>query len=242
MSARPLTPGTPAPDFALAATTSGREVRPGSGRPLVLVFHAQNAAFAVDRLNREVRERHPSPGELTVASVVDLSLVPPFFRPSARMALDMSYRQAAASLQRDADPADYVVYPWRTGPAGSPATTTRAAHTSSPSWSPSRGTGRCSAATLARTSPRRRSSCCKRPHTQERVAQPRRGAYTQSPTRGRSSVGRAPPLHGGGRGFESPRLHSKKCPFCGQSTDQTKSLRVCSERIYCNRTATRALW
>src|SRR5918994_2086308 len=28
--------------------------------------------------------------------------------------------------------------------------------------------------------------------------------------RGRSSVGRAPPLHGGGQGFESPRLHSKK--------------------------------
>ncbi len=27
--------------------------------------------------------------------------------------------------------------------------------------------------------------------------------------RGRSSVGRAPPLHGGGQGFESPRLHLK---------------------------------
>ncbi len=27
-------------------------------------------------------------------------------------------------------------------------------------------------------------------------------------SRGRSSVGRAPPLHGGGQGFESPRLHS----------------------------------
>lgn len=26
--------------------------------------------------------------------------------------------------------------------------------------------------------------------------------------RGRSSVGRAPPLHGGGQEFESPRLHS----------------------------------
>ena len=27
------------------------------------------------------------------------------------------------------------------------------------------------------------------------------------PQRGRSSAGRAPPLHGGGQGFESPRLH-----------------------------------
>src|SRR5829696_1387346 len=31
---------------------------------------------------------------------------------------------------------------------------------------------------------------------------------------GRSSVGRAPPLHGGGQGFESPRLHSQKHAFC----------------------------
>ncbi len=64
----------------------------------MLVIHAHNAAFAVDRLNREIRERYPSPGEPTVASVVDLSLAPPFFRPSARMALEMSYRQAAASV------------------------------------------------------------------------------------------------------------------------------------------------
>src|SRR5581483_1524710 len=28
-----------------------------------------------------------------------------------------------------------------------------------------------------------------------------------TPPRGRSLVGRAPPLHGGGQGFESPRLH-----------------------------------
>jgi len=109
MSARPLTRGAPAPDFALAATSSGREVRPGAGRPLVLIFHARNAAFAVDRLNREVRERHPSSGELTVASVVDLSVVPPLFRPPARMALEMSYRRAAASLPREAESADYVV-------------------------------------------------------------------------------------------------------------------------------------
>jgi hypothetical protein len=32
--------------------------------------------------------------------------------------------------------------------------------------------------------------------------------------RGRSLVGRAPPLHGGGRGFDSPRLHS--CPELGR--------------------------
>src|SRR5829696_2555466 len=33
--------------------------------------------------------------------------------------------------------------------------------------------------------------------------------------RGRSSVGRAPPLHGGGQGFESPRLHYPFVAICG---------------------------
>src|SRR5215212_7992567 len=31
-----------------------------------------------------------------------------------------------------------------------------------------------------------------------------------------SPVFEAPPLHGGGQGFESPRLHSKKCLFAGE--------------------------
>ncbi len=102
VSARPLGPGASAPDFTLAATTAGREVRPGSGRPVLLVFHAQNAAFAVDRLNREVRERYPSPGELTFASVVDLSLVPPVFRP--RPAWRLIYRTGRRRLLCHARP------------------------------------------------------------------------------------------------------------------------------------------
>jgi hypothetical protein len=35
-----------------------------------------------------------------------------------------------------------------------------------------------------------------------------------------------PPLHGGGRGFESPRLHSQKCRFAGQTSNQTRALPV----------------
>ncbi len=96
MTASFPTPGAPTSDFALAVTVSGLEVGPGAGRPMVVVFYTQNAAFAVDRLNREGRGRYPSLEELMVASVVDLSLVPPLFRPSVRMALEASYRQAAA--------------------------------------------------------------------------------------------------------------------------------------------------
>jgi hypothetical protein len=108
VATKPINAGDPAPNFVLRSVGSGREVGPGAGRPLVIVFHAQNSAVAVNRLNREVRERFPSPEELTVASVVDLSLVPPFFRPSAEMAMNASYRQAARSLPPGTNPADYV--------------------------------------------------------------------------------------------------------------------------------------
>ena len=40
----------------------------------------------------------------------------------------------------------------------------------------------------------------------------------QAGSRGRSSVGRAPPLHGGGQGFESPRLHSEMYRFAGETS------------------------
>lgn len=106
-----LQPGTPAPDFALVAAGSGRRVSLSgcAGRPLVLVFHAQNAALAVERLNRSLRERYPTPEDLVVASVADLGLVPPPFLPTVRMALDSSYRSAARRLPPGSDPAEYVV-------------------------------------------------------------------------------------------------------------------------------------
>ena len=47
-----------------------------------------------------------------------------------------------------------------------------------------------------------------RPRSLVRVqARPRWGGAGRKPRRGRSLAGRAPPLHGGGPGFESPRLH-----------------------------------
>jgi hypothetical protein len=104
-------PGVPAPDFALVAAGSGREVSLSScaGRSLVLVFHGQSATFTVERLNRLVRERYPSAGEVVVASVADLSLVPPPFYLTARMALDYSYREGSQRVPEGSDPADYVV-------------------------------------------------------------------------------------------------------------------------------------
>lgn len=73
--------GDRAPYFRAFAAGSGREVSSGScaGRRLVLAFHSQNTAYIVEEINRAVRERYPSPEDVVVAGVVDLSLVPPLY-------------------------------------------------------------------------------------------------------------------------------------------------------------------
>ena len=81
--------GERAPYFNALAADSGREVSLGTcaGRRLVLVFHAQSTAWAAERVNRAVRERYPSSEEVVVASVVDLSLVPPLYWLTASLKL-----------------------------------------------------------------------------------------------------------------------------------------------------------
>ncbi|AHY47813.1 AhpC/TSA family [Rubrobacter radiotolerans] len=106
-----LSPGTLAPFFSTIASGSGRRVslRSCAGRPLVLVFHGRENAEVVQRVNRALRERYPRAEELTVASVIDLSFVPPLYWGVASMELDRAFRQAAAELPDGVDPKDYVV-------------------------------------------------------------------------------------------------------------------------------------
>jgi hypothetical protein len=47
------------------------------------------------------------------------------------------------------------------------------------------------------------------------------------------------PLHGGGQGFESPRLHSEKTLICRQNKGPEVGLECTMGPLYCNRTATR---
>jgi hypothetical protein len=53
----------------------------------------------------------------------------------------------------------------------------------------------------------------------------------------RSSVGRAPPSHGGGQGFKSPRVHSENVILQDKCT-VVKCPSLQSQTFYCNRTAT----
>lgn len=94
--------GDPAPYFSLLAAgrRSGRRVslRSVQGRKAGLVFHLQGTAPTARDINRAVRERCPSSEDVLVASVVDLSLVPPVYRLSGSLALDTAYDTAAAEL------------------------------------------------------------------------------------------------------------------------------------------------
>lgn len=100
-----------APDFSLLAAGSGRRVtlRGNDGRPVVLIFHLQGTAPTAREINRAVRERYPDPDEVLVASVIDLSIVPPVYWVTVSLVLGQAYEKAAAELPPDADPADYIV-------------------------------------------------------------------------------------------------------------------------------------
>ncbi|MGI8865915.1 MAG: hypothetical protein ACR2G1_04195, partial [Rubrobacteraceae bacterium] len=84
-------------------------LREAMGRKIVLIFHLQGTAPAAHEINRAVRETHPSPDDVLVASVIDLSKVPPVYWLSVSLVLNTAYDKAAADLPEGADPADYVV-------------------------------------------------------------------------------------------------------------------------------------
>jgi len=75
----------------------------------VLVFHLQGTAPTAREINHAVRERFPSPDDVLVGSVVDLSIGPPVYWLSVSLVLNTAYAMATAELPSNADPADYVM-------------------------------------------------------------------------------------------------------------------------------------
>ena len=108
---QPVETGGRAPFFSLISAGSGRRVslREAMGRKTVLIFHLQGTAPAAHEINRAVRETYPSPDDVLVTSVIDLSKVPPVYWLSVSLVLNTAYDKAAADLPEGADPADYVV-------------------------------------------------------------------------------------------------------------------------------------
>ena len=110
MEAR-LDGGARALDFDLLAAGSGRRVRLRdlAGRKVVLVFHLQGTAPTARGINRAVRDRFPYPEEVLIASVIDLSIVPPVYWLTVGLVLGSAYEQATRELPPNVDPADYLV-------------------------------------------------------------------------------------------------------------------------------------
>ena len=106
-----LETGKQAPRFSLLAAGSGRQIntRNVMGRRVVLIFHLQGTAPTAREINRAVRIHYPDPEDVLVASVIDLSIVPPFYWMSVGLILNQAYDRAAEELPPDADPAKYVV-------------------------------------------------------------------------------------------------------------------------------------
>ena len=106
-----LETGKQAPRFSLLAAGSGRRVvtRSVIGRKVVLIFHLQGTAPTAREINRSVRAHHPDPEDILVASIKDLSIVPPLYWMSVGLILNQAYERTAEELPPDADPAEYVV-------------------------------------------------------------------------------------------------------------------------------------
>jgi len=78
------------------------------GRRVVLVFHLQGTAPTARAMNRAVRARFPDPEEVFIASVIDLSMVPPVYWMTVGLFLGAAHEQAARELPPNAEPADYL--------------------------------------------------------------------------------------------------------------------------------------
>jgi hypothetical protein len=111
MSQSVLQIGAPAPAFNLTAIGSGRQVGPtiGPGRALMLVFHDQNTADIIQKMQVKVRALYADADQLLIASVVNMSSVPRFLRPVAESVMKGSYAKAEAAMPQGLDAADYVV-------------------------------------------------------------------------------------------------------------------------------------
>lgn len=102
--------GDRVPGFSLLAAGSGRRLSlEEKGKTLVLIFHLQGTAPTAQEINHAVRARYPSPDEVVVASVIDLSFLPPVYWLTVGLVLSTAYEKAASELPGEVDHADYVV-------------------------------------------------------------------------------------------------------------------------------------
>lgn len=109
MATSSISPGAAAPPFTLQALGSGRTFNPAGAAPLLLVFHDQNTVDKVQAMQQAVRLVFSDAGQLLIASVVNMKMVPVFLRSTAESVMKSSYNNAAAAMPPGLDAADYVI-------------------------------------------------------------------------------------------------------------------------------------
>jgi hypothetical protein len=94
----------------LTAVVTGRRVDLTSpGLPAVFICGAQETSAAIDPLWRAIRDRHPDPRSLLIATVIDLRKVPGLLRKVAEGLMTGNYNASVNSLAAGEDPAEHVV-------------------------------------------------------------------------------------------------------------------------------------
>jgi len=99
-----------APDVTLKSVVSGRALNlRKAGAPLVLIFASQATTELASTFRTALRERHPDPAKLIIASVVDLHAVPRLMRKMGETVLSARYKEVAGRLAPGQEPRDYIV-------------------------------------------------------------------------------------------------------------------------------------
>jgi len=108
---KPIAAGQPAPPFKLKAVASGRLFQPADylGRPVLLLFVDHNTGRAAQEIVVGVRRRYPDFARLAIALIVDARVVPRLIRGVAESMMAAGYREAAAQIPADHDPADHLI-------------------------------------------------------------------------------------------------------------------------------------
>lgn len=102
--------GVPAPPFVIKAEVSGRSLTPNSGSgALLLVFHSYQTASTVGEIIRAIRQVYPDPGQVLIAGVTDMQVVPRFLRGTAKTFIQNAYHEASKEVPPGQDPADHII-------------------------------------------------------------------------------------------------------------------------------------
>jgi hypothetical protein len=99
-----------APAITLTAIVSKRKIALNDvAVPTLVLLFDQGTSNTLDPVIGPVRDRWPTAQRVQIANVVDLRKFPKIVRKVAETLMSNSYKQNAAGVPADRDPADYII-------------------------------------------------------------------------------------------------------------------------------------